>query len=171
MKTAIGIDPTAWEEEGVPTNYYYQVQWQLYVTGAAKGYVACLPAGNAGKFMIREVWLDEALVWKMVEAANTFIHCLDTGEAPLALKNDLSNLPLSEGSEEQYEPDEEFLELYSRFKESEDKDLKVQLAQLMGDKPTCSFSYGGKIVTITRKIINVKPSVASSYQKITIKED
>ena len=188
LKTAVGVNDSQWEEENIPPAYYYQVQWQLYVTGAPKAYLACLPAGNANRFMVREVERDAMLQASMVKAAEQFLYMLKNGIAPVAMAEDLSKLPLSETEAEKYEPSEHFMDACRQYSalaikmskmtfgkselEKELKDLKAQMAQMMGSKSNCTINEAGKIITITRKLIKVKAKqvAASSYQKIDIKE-
>lgn len=69
-------------DDGVPAYYNAQVQWELYVTGAARGAIACLFGGQ--RFAWQLVERDEVLIRGMVAAGAAFWRCVETRTPPAA---------------------------------------------------------------------------------------
>jgi putative phage-type endonuclease len=69
-KTTHALKAKEWENGNVPYMYYLQVQWQLFVSGFSKGYIACLIGGQ--HFVWQEIKKDNELISNMEEAANRF---------------------------------------------------------------------------------------------------
>jgi putative phage-type endonuclease len=187
IKTAVYSDKDQWLDDSMPKHYYLQVQWQLYITGADRAYLVCLPGGNASRLIIREVLPETSLQYEMSLVAIEFVRALREKTPPPALAEDLSSLP-APLPEADYNPDNEFMDLYEAYSslnkkiksategvsdlEKKAKDIKAQMAQRMGQASLAVFPYGSKTATITRKVIEVKEKVipASSYQRLDVRE-
>jgi len=174
LKTIIFTGQDEWDGESIPEKYNIQIQWQLYITGAPGAYLACLPSGNAYKFVVKSVLADKALQKQLVSLADRFLINLQKSIAPAALHADLKGLasPIEETS---IECTPEFVDLYYKYKlagPDEAKDIKAQMAQMMGEAAVCIFETEGKQVIVSRKVVKVKEKVvaASSYQKVTVKD-
>jgi putative phage-type endonuclease len=186
IKTVVYTDGADWEE-GIPALYNIQIQWQLYVTGCPKGFIACLPGGNASKLIVREVFADAALQAELVKRATAFLHNMQADIAPEVVEKDLNSLPEPKENFD-YNPDDDFCKLVeemavlqAEIKESTSgvsalekkvKDLKAKMAAKMGEGSKALVNCGQGNFTITRKVINIKEKFveASSYQKIDVKE-
>lgn len=69
-KTASAWKKAEWEGQEIPLEYEAQVMHYLMVTGAEKGYIACL-IGNE-KFVWKEIWRNEELIAKMLQREVSF---------------------------------------------------------------------------------------------------
>ena len=63
----------------VPAHYHAQVNWQLYVTGLQKGWLAGMICGDLKVYPVER---DPALIAVMVQYANDFWECVQTGKQP-----------------------------------------------------------------------------------------
>lgn len=70
IKTSAGYMKDEWPEEGLPEQYYLQVQWYMACTGFTKWIVACLLGGN--EMVAREVERNDADIKLMEEAVEDF---------------------------------------------------------------------------------------------------
>lgn len=66
------IDSPAMWEEAIPNQYVAQTQWQMFVTGAQRTWIAALHASFGLKFRIYEVERDEADIAFIVERVTRF---------------------------------------------------------------------------------------------------
>ena len=79
-KTTDSRNAAAWENDGVPLNYQYQVQHYMSVTGLAFFDVACLIGGN--RYVQRRVYRDDELIEAIREAEASFWLGVETRTPP-----------------------------------------------------------------------------------------
>jgi putative phage-type endonuclease len=190
IKVPVEIKTAAagWDGDEVPYKHQLQVQWQLLVTESPFGFIACLPFGMASRLIIKRIEANAELQAQMIAAAMDFVDCLKSKQPPRAVAKDLSSLPLEIEAEE-YDVEPPFVSLYEQYRELEQakktqtsglgeiekqlKDLKAQMAQMMGSKPKAFFFHNGNAVAVSRKEVNVKEKLTPGYtfQRIDIKED
>jgi len=70
FKTTSEYQKDKWKEEEIPEQYYLQVQWQLFITGAKKGYLGVLIGNRV--FDIREIPRNENVINMALERADDF---------------------------------------------------------------------------------------------------
>jgi len=177
----------AFDTDEQKLKFYHQLQTQILITGAARGFLAILPSGNSDKLIVEEVKADKAMQASIIEAAKQFHACMEGGKEPVARADDLKDMHYNPEADT-YEPDEAFKALYDEFSslneqlkaktegsralEAKLKDLKAAMAQAMGESPQAFFFKGEKEVYITRKKIDIKEQVkpAYSYYRVDVKE-
>ena len=182
-KTANGFSGAKWEGDEVPTNYYLQTQFYMMVTGAEKWYIACLIGGN--HFVWKEIPRNDDDIKALREATVKFwteniqggavpeLDGLDSTMDLIKTQHPVDNgkfkflpssaLPLIE----QYEQVRDTKKLV----EEQEKKLKAQFAQIIGDskggiidgkKVTWGWQRGGVKIN-TDKLKEMFPDV---YAKV-----
>ena len=85
LKTAGSYAETDWQD-GLPIEYFTQVQHYMFVTGMSKAYVAVLIGGNSFKYL--EVQRDDASINIIVQLATEFWQNVKADTAPPATARD-----------------------------------------------------------------------------------
>lgn len=83
IKTAGARQADKWDDDGTPDQYVVQLQWQLLVVDAPRGFIAALIAGQ--RYVEREFKRDDELIEILLDRAACFLHeHVHTGEPPEA---------------------------------------------------------------------------------------
>ena len=75
-----------WNDDGIPQEYFLQVQWYMGLTGRKLAYIACLKGGN--EYIQREVQFDKEIFDILVKRAKQFWECVTKLEPPAITAND-----------------------------------------------------------------------------------
>lgn len=152
MKIIIECKTSRIEQEALPERYFYQVQWQMLVTGARKAYVAMLMCGS--HYIEYEVLFNEDIAATMIAKAAMVWDAVKTdyydekllGLCPLdceLIKKEQHNgltMPVDTAMYERY------VELAKQISELEEE-LKTTKAFLLKQSQTCdNLMYNNKRV-------------------------
>lgn len=113
-------DSPDWWEQKIPDQYIAQVQWQMYVTGMDRAWIAALHASRGLAFRVYEIERDETDIEYIVAAAEAFwVEHVLTGIPPEADGSTattwaLRHIPATAGAE--VELDAEIAELLERHR-------------------------------------------------------
>lgn len=111
----------------VPLNYQYQIQWQLFVSGAPKAFYFCYDADTMENHTI-ELYPDQAIWDKMIPSAHAFWGCVLSQTPPIDKKTTKGVCKTSSNILD------EMWNIKGQMKalESEFKNLQIQLLELEG---------------------------------------
>lgn len=145
----------------VPTHYYPQVQWQMFVCDLQHIHYA---SRHKGDIQLIEVARDDDYITKCLEAAAEFRDYLDKMIAP----------PMHDRDHSEIDVDDNFLKLAAEFREVESL-LKSQYAPLKKrrddlKKALCEYTDDGNSVgggiTFTRVVPEPKPDYKSLWEDL-----
>lgn len=130
----------------VPKVWYYQIQWQLYITGFVTGHL-CVYEGFTGKIMTID--RDQKLIDIMVPVAKEWLKQLLENNTPAAEEKDLI---LIDVSTEQLQVITRWKELSLCLKEVEQEEKVLSdMIKSWGDDGDCDFLFqGNHLISMTR---------------------
>lgn len=134
------------ENGTIPTNWLYQIQWQLYITGFNTGYL-CVYEGFTGK--IHTVVADPKLISRMVPIATDWLKDLLENNAPPPEEKDVVKIDVSQ---EQFAILSRWKEVSSLIKDFEKEEKALSdMIKSWGDDGNCEFAYGNQsLASLTR---------------------